>query len=187
MSMVTSNVSVRMVCVLDGWPGQHSQQCCFNLCRVNTATASHAVHIISISIAIAIAIRFTLNAWCNRLSCPLKLSERKCSAWHLNRRIPRVGHVDSGQNSAVHVRLHARCIRSVAESIWLVWKLFYSTDRSIRICLNARHVRVPTGHVRMAPNAICHISTTSCISSNQVRARILSMAYNIHFSSVGHV
>ena len=118
-SMSMPNKSVWMVCMSDGWPGQHSyvysfssavahvltfysQQCFLHLIRVNVATAHCAIAVyaiitsVSTTIAIASSLsHLTLNIWCNRLPSPLELSELECSPQHLNRHVPRYMYVNT--------------------------------------------------------------------------------------------
>ncbi|KIM67392.1 hypothetical protein SCLCIDRAFT_21270 [Scleroderma citrinum Foug A] len=80
-STARPNKSIQMICMVDGWLGQHNQQCCFDSFRVNVATASHAVHAATSSVVTAV----TLNTRHNRLVSALNLSERNCLAQCLNR------------------------------------------------------------------------------------------------------
>ncbi|KIM51042.1 hypothetical protein SCLCIDRAFT_33793 [Scleroderma citrinum Foug A] len=139
------NESVWTICVSDGWPGRHSQQCFLHSIQVNVAAARCAVYTIVTSISTAIAIAsslscLALNIWRNCLPSPLEPSELECSPQRLNRHVPRL------------------CHRNF-EYIW-----------HFHICFNARAISMSSRHLHMASRSIHSASRTIGIAHTPMRA-----------------
>ncbi|KIM65562.1 hypothetical protein SCLCIDRAFT_22724 [Scleroderma citrinum Foug A] len=142
--------SVQTFCRMDGWPRQHCQQHLLYLIHVDVAAAHCAIYTVSLSVLIAVASPLTLNVTCT-----------STGAFHGMLGCPVFGFMQRFfiVPDTVHIRAYARCIHSVAESIWLVWKLFYSTDRSTRVCFNAQGIRLPGQRICSVSKAYVQYST----------------------------
>ncbi|KIM60691.1 hypothetical protein SCLCIDRAFT_934736 [Scleroderma citrinum Foug A] len=187
--MSLCNKSVQTVWMSDGWPRRHCQPHCFDSFRVNAAAASCATSITIVTVLIATTVislsHLALNIWRNRLSSPLKPSERKCSAcsrdWHIHWYVhtsaadtdpfPSVGRLrrcDFGCiRNAVGILSRGQCVHMAPEAVCHACVPSFGTSSHLRIVSSAVHVHASTRCIRSVPPAVWLVWGTSCTSNSR--------------------
>ncbi|KIM57045.1 hypothetical protein SCLCIDRAFT_29102 [Scleroderma citrinum Foug A] len=147
--------------------------------EVDTATTSCAVHtaisfVVSVSTATAITSLLALNVRHNQLVSALELSKDDLLTWGCDQDVQRLGHCDSmhlrhfrGVSNGVRVCAYAEHIRVIPVAIRHIWSRSCSIHRYYHFRFDTRHIQVPPQCIRLAPNAIRHISAAFRISSTQ--------------------